>query len=218
MGIKMEIKSLLLGAARTNCYIVYLPETKKAVIIDPADDAERIQRVIQDLEVTPEAILLTHGHFDHMLAAADLKKKYHIPVGCLLAEKEVLGDSWKNASSSFMFPYGMEADEFYEDGQVLPYLEELFHVIATPGHTVGSCCYYAERVRKLFSGDTLFYETIGRTDLPTGKAAAIQSSIREKLFVLPDRVMVYPGHGAETTIRHEKQFNVQLLKENDDLY
>ena len=74
-----------------------------------------------------------------------------------------------------MFPYGMEANEFYEDGQVLPYLDELFHVIATPGHTVGSCCYYAERVRKLFSGDTLFYETIGRTDLPTGKAEAIQS-------------------------------------------
>lgn len=214
----VEIRSLLLGVVRTNCYIVYVPETKKAVIIDPADDAERISRVIRDLGVTPEAILLTHGHFDHTLAAGDLRKKYKIPIGCLLAEKDLLGDSWKNASSTFMLPYGIEADEYYEDGQVLPYLDQLFHVIATPGHTVGSCCYYAEEVRKLFSGDTLFFETIGRTDLPTGKLAALQASIKEKLFVLPDRVMIYPGHGAETTIRHEKQFNMQMPREDNDFY
>ncbi|MGN0507082.1 MAG: MBL fold metallo-hydrolase [Lachnospiraceae bacterium] len=214
----MGVKSLLLGAVRTNCHIVYEPETKKAVIIDPADDAERIERVIKELEIVPEGILLTHGHFDHMLAAADLRQHYRIPVGCLEAEQEVLEDSWKNVSSRFMLPYGMEADEYYEDGQVLPYLNGELLVIATPGHTVGSCCYYWQKERKLFAGDTLFYESIGRTDLPTGKASAIQTSIKEKLFVLPDRVEVYPGHGQNTTIRHEKEFNSQILRDDNDLY
>lgn len=208
---QMEIKQLLLGAVRTNCYIVYLPETKKSVIIDPADDADKIRRAVGDLDLKPEAILLTHGHFDHMLAAAKLKEVYHIPVGALKEEQEVLEDPWKNASSRFKLPYGMEADELFEDGQVLPYLDELFHVIATPGHTAGSCCYYAERERAIFTGDTLFFETVGRTDLPTGKASAIQTSIKEKLFTLPERVIVYAGHGESTTIRHEKEFNQQVM-------
>lgn len=129
---QMEIKQLLLGDVRTNCYIVYLPETKKAAIIDPADDADRIERVIQELSAEPEAILLTHGHFDHMLAASQLKDYYHIPVGALKEEQEVLEDPWKNVSSRFRHPYGMEADEFFEDGEELPYLDGLFRVIATP--------------------------------------------------------------------------------------
>lgn len=203
----MEVKVLVLGNVRTNCYLVFLPESRNAVIIDPADDAERIIAKIEEYSLVPQAILLTHGHFDHILAVEDIRSKYGISVGVLKEEEDLLSDSWKNVSSKFMLPYGIEADEFYRDGQILPYLDGLFHVIATPGHTSGSCCYYAERERTLFSGDTLFRESVGRTDLPTGNETVLWKSINEKLFTLPGRVVVYPGHGLETTILREKQFH-----------
>lgn len=202
----LEIKTLVLGNVRTNCYLAFTPEDRHAVIIDPADDAERIMEKISFYQLIPEAILLTHGHFDHFLAAEEVSEKYRIPIGILKDEKELLGDSWKNVSSKYMLPYGIEPDETYEDGQVLPYLNDLFHVIATPGHTSGSCCYYAERDRILFSGDTLFKENVGRTDLPTGNEKQLWNSINEKLFQLPGRVEVYPGHGLETTIYKEKRY------------
>lgn len=205
--IQMEVKVLVLGNVRTNCYIVFLPESKKAVIIDPADDFERIEAKINEYGLTPEAVLLTHGHFDHILAAEDVRGKYNVPIGIYKEEEKLLADPWENVSSRFMLPYGITADELYEDGQVLPYLNEMFRVIATPGHTVGGCCYYAEADRTLFSGDTIFRESVGRTDLPTGSEKVLWNSINEKLFTLPGRVLVYPGHGLETTILREKQFH-----------
>lgn len=214
----MRIQRLLLGMVRTNCYLVFDEDTKKAVIIDPADEAERIRMAVEELKLVPEAILLTHGHFDHILAAAELRSSYHAPVGCLLKEKELLADAVQNVSARFLPAYGMEADEYYTDGQQLPYLMGGIQVIETPGHTGGSACYYFPKEQELFSGDTLFYETIGRTDLPTGSAAKLQSSITKKLFVLPDECRVHPGHGQDTTIGHEKQYNLQILREADDYY
>ncbi len=204
----MEIKRLVLGLVRTNCYIVYTEDTKKAVIIDPAADSRRIAEEISALGVTPEAVLLTHGHFDHMLAADSLRNGYRIPVCVLKEDAELLKEPNLNCSEQFLrMAYGISADKEFTDGQKLTFLDGVFTVIATPGHTEGSCCYYAETEKLLFSGDTLFQGSVGRTDLPTGRAAQISLSIREKLFVLPDDTLVLSGHGDETTIGEEKQYN-----------
>jgi len=208
----MEIKCLILGLVRTNCFIVYTEDTKKAVIIDPAADSRRIIEELEELRVTPEAILLTHGHFDHMLAADSLRNRYQIPICILEEEAGLLEQPGLNCSEHFLrMSYGTSADELLADGQQLPYLDGKLKVIATPGHTAGSCCYYAEEEHILFSGDTLFQGSIGRTDLPTAKASMISVSIREKLFVLPGETLVLSGHGEDTTIEEEMQHNPYVL-------
>lgn len=204
----MEIKRLVLGLVRTNCYIVYSKDTKKAVIIDPAADSRRIMEEISGLGVVPEAVLLTHGHFDHMLAAESLKNGYQIPICVHKADAELVKHPDLNCSRQFLhMDYASSADEELEDGQKLRFLDGAFTVISTPGHTEGSCCYYAKAEGILFSGDTLFQESVGRTDLPTGRAAQLPVSIKEKLFVLPDDTLVLSGHGDQTTIGDEKQYN-----------
>lgn len=204
----MEIKRLVLGLVRTNCYIVYSEETKKAVIIDPAADSRRIMEEISGLGVVPEAVLLTHGHFDHMLAAESLKNGYQIPICVHKADAELVKHPDLNCSQQFLhMAYAISADEELEDGQNLRFLDGAFTVLSTPGHTEGSCCYYAKKDNILFSGDTLFQESVGRTDLPTGSAAKLVNSIREKLFVLPEDTLVLSGHGDQTTIGEEKQYN-----------
>ncbi len=207
----MEVKRLVLGMVRTNCYIAYKEDTKKAVIIDPADLPKRIIEVLTELEVIPEAVLLTHGHFDHMMAADALRKEYHIPVCVMAEEAELLADPALNASAMFTEPYGTTADELLKDGQKLSYLDGAFTVLATPGHTAGCACYYNEEEGLVFSGDTLFMRSVGRTDLPTARPAAIFSSIKDKLFVLPEDTLVLSGHGEETTIGAEKKFNPYVI-------
>ena len=208
----MEIKRLILGMVRTNCYIAYTSDTKKAVIIDPAADAQRIMEEIEALGVTPEAVLLTHGHFDHMLAAESLKNGYQIPICILEEDAALLARPELNCSQLFLrMAYGVSADVLLRDGQQLDFLDGALMVIATPGHTAGSCCYYAAAENVLFSGDTLFQESVGRTDLPTGRASQISASIREKLFVLPEQTLVLSGHGMETTIGEEKLHNPYVL-------
>lgn len=204
----MEIKRLVLGIVRTNCYIVYTTDSKKAVIIDPAADSRRIIDEITALGVTPEAVLLTHGHFDHMLAADSLRNNYHIPVCVAEADAELVKMPELNCSQQFLhMAYGISADETLADGQTLRFLDEKLTVLTTPGHTAGSCCYYAANEGVLFSGDTLFQGSVGRTDLPTGRAAQLSESIREKLFVLPEDTLVLSGHGDQTAIGEEKQYN-----------
>lgn len=208
----MEIKRLVLGMVRTNCYIAYTEESKKAVIIDPAADSGRIMEELTGLQVAPEAVLLTHGHFDHILAADTLRKQYHIPICILKEDAELLEQPELNCSELFMrMSYGISADELLADGQQLAFLDGKLKVLATPGHTAGSCCYYSEADRILFSGDTLFQGSVGRTDLPTGKASRISLSIREKLFVLPEDTLVLSGHGMETTIGEEKIHNPYVM-------
>lgn len=203
----MEIKRLLLGMVRTNCYIAYEEDTKKAVIIDPAAETGQIMDVLTELSLKPEAILLTHGHFDHMLAADDLRKAYHIPVCVQEEDAELIADPKQNCSSLFAAAYGMTADRNLKDGELLEFLDGGLKVIATPGHTAGCCCYYHAGEGVLFSGDTLFQGSVGRTDLPTAKPSMISRSIKEKLFVLPEDTLVLPGHGGETTIGEEKRNN-----------
>ena len=146
------------------------------------------------------------------MAADSLRNGYQIPVCILKEDAELLQTPGLNCAEQFLrMSYGISADELLIDGQKLPYLDGKIKVIATPGHTAGSCCYYAEAENILFSGDTLFQESVGRTDLPTGKASQISISIREKLFVLPDNTLVLSGHGMETTIGEEKEHNPYVV-------
>lgn len=203
-----RIKTCVLGAVSTNCYIVYNCETKEAVIVDPGDNGPYITNRCRELGVLPGAVLLTHGHFDHILAVPDLKRTFHIPVYALAEEDGMLADTGLNLSGTCESePTSFHADELLRDGQEFELLGLTWRAVATPGHTSGSVCYYIPEEGVLLAGDTLFADSYGRTDLPTGSSAQIVESITQKLFALPEDTMVYPGHGDPTSIAHEKQYN-----------
>ena len=206
MGQTM-MRRILAGALRTNCYLIYNEETKETLIIDPADEADKIGRIVEENSLRPAAILLTHGHFDHIGAVSGLKERYGCEVYCLGEEKGLMENMAYNLSSMFSGGFTVTPDELLKDGDELSLAGFHIRVIATPGHTKGSCCYYFPEDRFLMSGDTLFEESVGRSDFPTGSAQALVRSIREKLFVLPDDTPVYTGHGEPTTIGHEKRYN-----------
>jgi hydroxyacylglutathione hydrolase len=207
MEADMKIYSYPLGMIYTNCYIVTNEDTKEGLIIDPSDQAADIKARIQELEITPVAILLTHGHFDHIMAAKDLKETYHIPVLAGEKEKAMLEDYNLNGTLSVGRNYTLSADRLLKDGEELTLGGLKIKVIHTPGHTAGSVCYYFEKEKVLLSGDTLFLESVGRTDMPTGNTHDLLESLNRKLMLLPDDVIVYPGHGDKTAIGHEKANN-----------
>lgn len=197
----------VVGPVQTNCYFLYHEDTKEAIIIDPGDESKKIQDFINKKDLTVKAILLTHGHFDHILALEEIKKVYDVPVYAASAEREVLKDPGMNLSVQMSKPLSVEADKWLEDGEEMQLLGQTVRCILTPGHTNGGMCYYFPKAGILFSGDTLFQESVGRTDFPTGNMGTLIRSIREKLFILPPAVRVYPGHGMMTTIEDEKKFN-----------
>lgn len=204
----LRIKTCVLGAVSTNCYLVYREDTRKAVVVDPADNASYILNKCNELGITPVAVLLTHGHFDHMLAATDVRRALQIKIYASETEDAMLADSSLNLSEGFNGPQmSFHADEFVKEGQELDFLGVTWRVLETPGHTTGSVCYYIPEEGVLLAGDTLFHESYGRTDLPTGSSSQIVRSIIDKLFVLPGDTMVYPGHGNLTSIGYEKQRN-----------
>ncbi len=204
----MFLKQLLVGNIETNCYIVAADNSDCCVVIDPGDNADYIMSEVRKAGYTLSGILLTHGHFDHIAALNDLRSMASPKVYALSKEKEVLENSTKNVSKMFGIPITEEADIYCEDGDVIEEAGLRFRVISTPGHTIGSVCYYIEEAKTLFSGDTLFEMSVGRSDFPTGSARELVNSIKEKLFVLPDSVKVYPGHGAATDIGFEKANNM----------
>ena len=202
-----NIRSLTVGIVATNCYLVWNKATREGVLIDPGDEAERICSAIAEERVNLKAILLTHGHFDHILVAEELKEKYDVPLYASKEEKEMLGSSRWNLSGR---EEGIEITDYIplEDEESIELLGKEWKVISTPGHTKGSVCYFVPGdIPYLFSGDTLFYESYGRTDLYGGSEEAIKKSIKEKLFTLPDETLVYPGHEEATTIANEKPYN-----------
>lgn len=203
----MIIKRDLLGPIGTNCYYVFDENEKKAVIIDPAGSVPKLERTIERLEITPAAILLTHGHFDHIMAATYLKDKYNIKVYAGEFEKDLLGNPNLNLSAAMADAFSIKADILLKDNEELSIEGITFKCIHTPGHTKGGMCYYVEKENVMFTGDTLFYESVGRTDFPTSSTGELVRSIREKLFELPDNTVCYPGHGESTRIDHEKDNN-----------
>ena len=204
---QIEIKSMTLGMVATNCYLIINIENKEALLVDPADNALRISNVIEENGCTLKAILLTHGHFDHIMALNDLKKRYNVPVYAHEEEEDVLKQSSLNLSGSIGQIYTTQADVYVKDGEHLKLAGLDVIVLYTPGHTKGGVCYYFPEEKVLMSGDTLFHCSIGRTDFPTGSMSQLVRSVKEQLFVLPDDVQVYPGHDSVTSIGYEKQYN-----------
>lgn len=203
----IKIGRMTLGICQTNCYFVYREGQNDVILIDPADRGDYIFEALKERGFSVKAILLTHGHFDHIWGSNKLRELSGALIYALDAEKELCGSVKLNVSEQAGRAYTVEADVYVKDEEELNLVGMTCKVIATPGHTGGSCCYYFEEAGFLISGDTLFQESVGRTDFPTGSMSAIVRSIKEKLFVLPQEVKVYPGHGESTTIGYEKANN-----------
>ena len=204
---KAMIEQLVLGMVGTNTWLIKNKESNELLIIDPADESARIEEKIDRMGGIPVAVLLTHGHFDHMLAADDLRDEYGIPIIACAAEQQVLTDSIKNLSGSWASAHVLLADQWVCDGKKLELAGFSIEVFHTPGHTAGSCCYYLPEEEVLFSGDTLFAGSVGRSDFPTGNEGQLIRAIKSGIMSLPDDVKVYPGHGESTTIGCERVNN-----------
>lgn len=203
-----RIRTFVLGEVSTNCYLVFHDKTREAVVVDPADNAPYILNKCRELGVIPAAVLLTHGHFDHVLAVKDICRAFPCKIYAGREEDRMLQDPSLNLTGTLgTDPTEIQADVLVKDGDILSLIGFQWKVLETPGHTAGSVCYYVEAEQVLISGDTLFANSLGRTDLPTGSMEAIVRSIREKLLPLPEDTMVYPGHGEPTTIGHERRYN-----------
>lgn len=203
----LKIGRLTMGMCQTNCYFIYEEGKKDVIFVDPADQGASIYEALTGKGFKIAAILLTHGHFDHIWGAAKLRELSGARIYAMEAEKVVCQDAYVNVSAQAGRKATIDPDIWLTDGEELTIADISFRVIATPGHTIGSCCYYFEEAGLLVSGDTLFEGSVGRTDFPTGSMSKLVRSIREKLFVLPDEVKVYPGHGDQTTISDEKKYN-----------
>ena len=204
---KLELQKCIVGSVYTNCYFLKNKENGELLIVDPGDAADTIECKVSEMQGKPVGILLTHGHFDHIMALNDLKKRYNVPVYAHEEEEDVLKQSSLNLSGSIGQIYTTQADVYVKDGEHLKLAGLDVIVLYTPGHTKGGACYYFPEEKVLMSGDTLFHCSIGRTDFPTGSMSQLVRSVKEQLFVLPDDVQVYPGHDSVTSIGYEKQYN-----------
>lgn len=202
----MYLDNAVVSNYMTNCYLVGCEETKEAMIIDPGGDFDRIRKMIDKSGYKIKHIVCTHGHHDHILATKQTKDYTQAKVYIHERERKCLQSSLYSGAMVFGEKHeACKEDGTLKDGAVLEVGKLCFTVIHTPGHTKGGICLYTPGY--LFSGDTLFYGTIGRTDFPGGNYKEIVHSIKEKLYKLPDDTVVYPGHGGETTIGFEKMNN-----------
>lgn len=204
---ELKIGRIVLGMCQTNCYFVYEEGSSRVIVFDPADKGDYIFNGLKEKGFTVEAILLTHGHFDHIWGVEQLRELSGAKVYAYEGEKELCEDASLNVSKGAGRACTIKADEYVKDGKEITAAGISCRLIATPGHTGGSCCYYFEDDKILISGDTLFQESVGRTDLPTGSMSMLVRSVKEKLLPLPEEVKVYPGHGESTTIGYEKKYN-----------
>jgi len=205
----MIFDSIPVGPLSVNCYIVGCEATHAGIIIDPGGDVDLISKRVQKHGLTIGTIINTHGHFDHvggnrqLLAASGGARLliHHADAAMLAMVAHVATMYGMNGENS------PSADDYLTDGMLITCGDLQLKVLHTPGHTQGGCCLYFEDQLKVITGDTLFADSIGRTDLPGGSHDRLLESIRSKLFTLPDNVIAYPGHGPSTTIGHEKRCN-----------
>ena len=198
----MIINTFTAGPIDANNYL--LTDNDEAVLIDCSEAKPDVLSALEGKKL--KFILLTHGHFDHVLGVNEMREKTGAKV--LINKEDVVR---MNESADIMRTFGVQgvetpkADDFLNDGDTLKFGNTEIKVIATPGHTQGCVCYLIDG--KLFSGDTLFKESVGRCDLPGGNFQKLSDSVKNRLFTLDDNTIVYPGHGPETTIGHEKKYN-----------
>ena len=207
--MNFDIKQFQVGPVCTNCYFLINHDEKKVIVIDPGDNAKELANKIVELGLEAEAILLTHGHFDHVGGVEGLADRFGVKVYAHKDEEETL----KNPNLNLGADMGMaknpvyHADIFLNDGDEISLAGFKIKVLHTPGHTPGGACFYLEEQGIVFSGDSLFCQSIGRTDFPGGNARQLVSAVKEKLLTLPDETKVFPGHEDRTTIGFEKKYN-----------
>jgi hydroxyacylglutathione hydrolase len=202
---------LPVGMLQCNCSIFGDEQTREALVVDPGDETGRILQVLKRHGLTVKGIVITHAHIDHIGGAQKLKKATGAPVYMNPNDAELqkmmeVQAGWLGVET----PDAVEIDSPAKDGGKLVVGATEFHVLHTPGHTQGSISLWIPSEGKLVAGDTLFRDSIGRTDLPGGDSRQILRSIHEKLLPLPEETVVIPGHGESTTIGREKQFNYFL--------
>ena len=210
----MQIVSLTVGPMEVNCYLVW-ENPQEAVVIDPGAQHDKIIEALEERKLIPKSILLTHGHFDHIGAVAELKRKYHTEVIIGAEDEEMLDDPLKNAASlaGIQLP-SVSATRVVSEGDLIVCGGLTFEVLHTPGHSKGSVVYSCGNA--LFSGDTLFAGSMGRTDFYGGDARKITQSL-QRLACLKGDYRVFPGHGPETTLERERFANPFLGADYDSL-
>lgn len=206
----MTIRALCLGELDTNCYVVW-DDNRTAMVIDPADEAGEILDVIVAEKLSVAAVVLTHVHFDHLLAAEEVCAATGAPLCIGKGDADALSDPIRNLSGVFQMcpPVQLKADKLLGEGDVVSVGDLSFAVLETPGHTPGCICLMGDEV--LFAGDTLFCDSIGRVDFPGSDVAAMVTSLR-RLAALPADLTVYSGHGPATTIGREVKCNPYLQR------
>ena len=208
----MKVVRIVLPVCAENCYIAINENTNEAIIVDPGSEEERIYNQIEALKAKPVAILLTHGHFDHAGVADEVSSFYDVPIYALDVEKETLENPEINLSADFYGkPRAYKADNYLKDQSEIDLAGFHIRVLHTPGHTPGGCCYYFSYEGILFTGDTLFNGSVGRTDFPGGSMSDLVRTVKEKLMVLPMDTICYPGHDAPTTLDEERMYNPYLV-------
>lgn len=204
----MIFETIAVGPLSVNCYIVGCEQSREGIVVDPGGDVDQIAALVQKHGLKIRTVINTHGHFDHLGGNRQALSVFGARLLIHQADAYMLGTSAEVARA-----YGLqgenspEADDYLVDGMEVSFGNCRLKVLHTPGHTQGGCCLYFENERKVITGDTLFADSIGRTDLPGGAHEQLLESVRTKLFTLPDDVVAYPGHGPETTIGHEKNCN-----------
>jgi len=204
--MSIQVETLPVGMLAVNCYLVWAPETRQALIIDPGDDPDEVAAAVRQAKLTPKGILLTHAHVDHIRGVAGVAAAFAVPV-FVHADDRALYLSPDNA----LPPWVEAATGLPEPVATPPQLDGVtYTIVHTPGHTPGGVCYYFAESAMLFSGDTLFAGSIGRTDLPGGDFGTLMRSLKTRLASLPADTVVYPGHGPATRIGEEKESNPYL--------
>ncbi len=206
----MLLQSVTVGMTMTNCYLVGCEQTRQGVVIDPGGNPERIERAIEEMGLEVQYVLNTHCHFDHMAANGAIVEATGAALALHPAEIPLLQARGGASLFGVPVPESPMPDLELEDGQLLEVGTLRFRVLHTPGHSPGGVTLYLAEQGAAFDGDTLFAMGVGRTDLPGGDWDTLMRSIREVIFSLPDETVLYPGHGAKTTVGRERRLNPWL--------